>query len=99
MRNLNKIVIPRIKAEWKNVVYSMDYELHIITAIERESQDLQERFQKLFTDWLTTSHGPTPKTWKTLLERIEDVEELTAAVEHVKEALLEGTVICILYSL
>ena len=68
----------------------MDYDLHTISAIERESRDLQHCCQKLFTDWLTTSNGPTPKTWKTLLECIEDVEELTAALGEIKAGLVRG---------
>ena len=90
MKILNKVVIPKIRSEWKNFAYSMDYDLHTISTIEKESSDLQDRCQKLFTDWLTTSNGPTPKTWKTLLECIEYVEELTAAAEQIKAGLVKG---------
>jgi len=90
MKVLQKIVIPKIRAKWESVAYSMDYDLNTISAIERESRDLQHCCQKLFTDWLTTSNGPTPKTWKTLLECIEDVEELTAALEEIKVGLVKG---------
>ena len=91
MWELTKIVIPRIKAEWKNVAYSMRIDLHIINSIERESHNLEECCQKLFINWLTTNNGPTPKTWKTLLERVEDVDNLVAEVEHIKKEIVEGT--------
>jgi len=90
MRHLNKIVIPRIKSEWKNVAYSMNYHPYTVSAIERESYDLQDSCQRLFTDWLTTSNGPTPKTWKTLLKCMEYVDDLTAAVEEIKTRLVKG---------
>jgi len=90
MRILNKIVIPRIKSEWESVAYSMDYDLHIISAIERDSRNVQDCCQKLFRDWLTTSNGPTPKTWKTLLDCIEEVPDLTAVLEEIKVGLIKG---------
>ena len=91
MHDLNKIVVPRIKSEWENVAFAMKYPLYIISAIEKESHnDLLVCCQKLFKDWLTTNHGPSPKTWKTLLESIEGVEELTAALEEIKTELVKG---------
>ena len=89
MWDLIKIVIPNIKAEWKSVAYSMRYDPQAVKAIEVESHDLEEHCQKLFEDWLTTSHGPTPKTWQTLLEKISDVENLTIAIEKIEEMLIK----------
>ena len=68
----------------------MDYKLYTVDAIEKESRDLQDGCQRLLINWLTTSNGPSPKTWKTLLECIEDVEELTAALEEIKVELVKG---------
>ena len=90
MKILNRIVIPKIRAEWESVAYSMDYDSYTVSAIEKESRNLQDCCQKLFKDWLTTSNGSSPKTWKTLLKCIEDVEELTAAVEKIKAELVKG---------
>ena len=90
MKILDRVVIPKIRAEWERVAYSMNYDLNIISAIQKESRNLRDGCQKLLIDWLTTSNGPTPKTWKTLLECIEDVEELTAAVEEIKAKLVKG---------
>ncbi|XP_065910855.1 uncharacterized protein [Dysidea avara] len=89
MKILNRIVIPKIRAEWESVAYSMDYDPYTVSAIEKESRNLQDCCQKLFKDWLTTSNGSSPKTWKTLLKCIEDVEELTAAVEEIKAELVK----------
>ena len=84
MWNLTKMVIPKIKAEWENVAYSMGYESDTVNAIEKECHGkLDKCCQKLFSDWLTTDHGCTPKTWGKLLERIKDVDELKAAAENI----------------
>ena len=90
MEILNRVVIPKISAEWENVAHMMKYHLNTISTIEKESHNFQDRCQKLFKNWLTTSNGPSPKTWKTLLKCIENVEDLTAAVEEIKTELVKG---------
>ena len=87
MWDLIKIVIPNIKSEWKYVAYSMHYDLQEVEAIEEASHNVEKCCLKLFEDWLKTGHGPTPKTWETLLEKIRDVENLTAATEKIEEML------------
>ncbi|XP_065914614.1 uncharacterized protein [Dysidea avara] len=89
LKILNRVVIPKISAEWENVAHAMNYHLNTISAIKKESHNLQDGCQKLFKHWLTTSNDPSPKTWKTLLECIEDVEDLTAAVEEIKAELVK----------
>jgi len=86
---LIKIVIPKIKAKWKDVAYSMGYKVHDVDAIATESpHNLKECCQKLLTNWLMTRHGPTPKTWHTLIEHLKQVDELTAAVEEIEKELI-----------
>ena len=90
MRKLIKLVIPEVKAHWKNLAYSMDYKTAEINAMESDGKDVSERCTKLFEDWLDTNHGCTPKTWEKLLERIKEVPKLDAAAERIKENLLGG---------
>ena len=89
MGDLKKIVIPEVKAHWEDLAYSMKYTIPQVTAIEkdRDLKDLDDRCTKLFKDWLTTNNGCKPKTWQTLLERIEYVNELYAAAERIKKTL------------
>ena len=84
---LTKIVIPRIKAEWKDVALSMGYGMHSIKAIKMESEDLKESCQNLFTSWLETDHGPTPKSWRTLLSKIKEVDNLKTVAEEIEMEL------------
>ena len=88
MNELLKIVIPKINAKWKDVAYSMRYKVYEVDAIETGCHDLNKCCAKLFTDWLTTHHVPTPKTWRTLLDCLKQVNELTAAVEEIEKELI-----------
>lgn len=83
MRDLIKIVIPKINVEWKCVAYFMDYDINDVGRIEKDSSGVKECCQKLFEDWLSTPKGATPKSWGTLLKCIRDVEELSAAAEKI----------------
>ena len=87
---LTKVVIPKIKAEWKDVALSMGYGMHNIKDIKLESEDFKECCQNLFSDWLETDHGPTPKSWRTLLSKIKQVDSLTTAAEEIEMELLTG---------
>ena len=87
MWDLINIVIPKVKASWENLAYSMGYSVNAVRGFERDSRYLDEQCCKLFEDWLTTGQGCTPKTWQTLLQRIKQVDDLTAAVEETEKEL------------
>ena len=89
MWTLIKIVIPKIKARWEDVAYCMGYDIYFVEATKKQFINLDEQCKKVFTDWLTTSHGPTPKTWQILLSKLNDVEDLKAAVESIEKELIE----------
>ena len=85
MHLLNKIVIPRIKSKWDDVAYSMGKSFHYVEGIQKESRhNLKQCCQKLFSDWLETSHHPT---WGLLLKHIKDVDDLSAAAEEIEKIL------------
>lgn len=95
-----KVIIPKIKAQWKDVALSLHLPTSEISAIEKESYDLKECCQLLMTRWLDTSLGCTPKTWHTLLMCIKDVEGLVGASEeiNIKLSMLMCVYIYILYN-
>ena len=90
MWELIDIVIPKIKAKWQDVAYRMRYEPYEVDAIAIESRDLKECCIKLLTNWLKTSHPPTPKTWQALLEHLKCIDELTAAMEQIEKELISS---------
>ena len=85
MWRLERNVIPQIMAHWQDVAcHSLHYDVSIITAIEKKCvSDSKRCCFELFTDWLTTVNGIGPKTWKTLLTQLKEVEELTDKVEEI----------------
>ena len=80
-----KIVIPKIKARWVDVAYSLQYDISAVTAFMSSGED---GCRNLFTDWLSTNNGVTPKTWRTLLDRIKDVTDLQAVAEKIEEQIM-----------
>ena len=83
------MVIPKVKASWVELAYSMHYEIDAVRGFERDGKSLDERCRKLFEDWLTTGQGCTTKTWQTLLQCIKQVNELTATVEEIEKELIK----------
>ena len=90
MWELTEFVIPKIKDNWDNLAYCMRYTPGEVEAFKNDSHNLKQCCIKLFTDWLTTDHGPTPKTYQTLLHHIKKVKDLTAASERIEKQLIEG---------
>ena len=87
MWDLIKIVIPKIKANWEHLAYSLKYDIPTVNAIDKDSHDSGQSCEKLFKDWLSTNHGAAPKTWSTLLEKIKEVDGLFAAADDIEREL------------
>ena len=90
MWELLKIVIPKIQAKWKTLAYCMKYTPQEVETFEKESNSVTESCNKMFVNWLTTYHGPRPKTYQTLLKYVKEVDELAAASEVIERELIEG---------
>ena len=82
-----KIVIPKIKADWKIFAYSLQFDIPTVKAIENDCRDSEQCCRKLFEEWLSTEHGAIPKTWCTLLQKIKEVDSLFAAADNIKTEL------------
>jgi len=78
-----KIIIPKIKAEWRDFALSLRLPTSEISTIEKESCNSKDLCQRLISKWLDTSLGCTPKTWQTLLKCIKDVDDLATAAEEI----------------
>ena len=88
MWDVIKIVIPKIKADWKHLAYSLQCDIPVVRAIEMDFSGHSQRCcEKLFEYWLSTDHGATPKTWHTLLQKIKEVDSLFAAADDIKRVL------------
>ena len=87
MWDLIKIVIPKVRAEWEYLAYSMQYKIATVKAIKKDCSDSEECCKTLFEDWLSTDHGAAPKTWCTLLKKIKQVDNLVTAVDDIRKEL------------
>ena len=58
MFELTEKVIPKIKAEWERLAYSMRYTLQDIKSFKKDSQDSAECCNNLLDNWISTGHGP-----------------------------------------
>ena len=90
MYELFKTVIPKVKAHWQKLAYAMKYDIGEVDAFDKKGRDPKECCEKLFINWLTTGHGPTPKTYETLLKYIKKIDDLTAASEEIEKELIKG---------
>ena len=90
MHELTEIVIQKIMAEWEAVAFCMRYEPNDVEGFRADSQDLKQCCKKLFLNWITTDHGPKPKTYQTLLNHFKKVKDLAAVLDTIKEELIQG---------
>ena len=87
MWDLINIVIPKVKASWVNLAYSMGYSVNAVRGFEGDGKHLNEQCHQFFEDWLTTGQGCTPKTWETHFQHIKQVNEISSAAEEIREQL------------
>ena len=90
MYELMEIISPYVMDKWERLAYCMRYMPGEIQTFRKDSQDLEECCIKLFSDWITTDHGPVPKTYQTLLNHIKQIKDLTAASEEIERNLMKG---------
>ena len=86
MGDIIRIVIPNIQAEWEDVAYALCYEITTVRTIKEKCNDNPKKCcRELFTDWLSTDHGTSPKTWSTLLQKLNEIEDLAGAYSKIMD--------------
>ena len=96
MFELTEIVIPKIKANWESLAYCMRYTTQEVIGFRKDSQDSAECCKNLLNNWISTGHGPKPKTYLTLLKCIKKIDNLTAASEAIKNELIESKYVIVI---
>ena len=90
MHDLNRIVIPNVSAEWKDIAYALRYKISTVKQIsEKHKEHPKKCCKELFESWLVTSNGVGPKTWQTLLDKFKEIEELYSVTESITEELIQ----------
>ena len=90
MHELTEIVVPNVMAKWERLAYCMRYKPRDVETFRKDSRDSEECCMRLFTNWLESAHGPTPKTYQTLLNHIKKIDDLIAASEEIERRLIKG---------
>ena len=84
------MVIPKVSSEWEYLAYALQCKVPTVKCIRNDhSGDSKKCCIKLFEDWLSTGDGAKPKTWKTLLGKLREVEMLISVAEKIEEELIE----------
>ena len=90
MWELTEIVIPNIKDEWESLAYRMRYTTQDVKGFKKDAQNNVECCKNLLDNWISTNHGPEPKSYQTLLKCIKKIKSLAAASKTVEKELIEG---------
>ena len=90
MHDLNRMVVPKVSAEWEDIAYALQYD---IPAVEKISVKCKENPTKcckeLFKNWLATDNGAKPKIWQTLMDKLKEIEELGGVTEEIMKILIQ----------
>ena len=88
MCDLKNFVIPNVAAKWEDVAVALCFSKSEVEYIERIHGRAEQRCcRELFKDWLTTNNGAEPKTWKTLLDALNSIENFTPVAQEITDKL------------
>ena len=90
MHDLNRIVVPKVSAEWEDIAYALQYDIPTVEQISVQHKDNPTKCcKKLFKNWLATDNGVKPKIWQTLLDKLKEVEKLHSITDDIIKKLSE----------
>ena len=68
-------IAPRVATNWEDIGYCLKLEEHEMNIIRTESpNDLRNASKKMLRKWLGSARGREPKTWRTFLQTLLDVD-------------------------
>ena len=90
MHDLNRMVVPKVSAEWEDIAYALEYDIPTVKQIRNKHKENPRKCCKeLFEDWLTTDNGAKPKIWQTLLDKLKEIEDLHSITDDIIKKLNE----------
>ena len=90
MHDLNRIVVPKVSAEWEDIAYALQYDIPTVQQISvKHRENPTKCCKELFKNWLSTCNGAKPKIWQTLLDKLKEIEELHGVTEHIIKVLIQ----------
>ena len=68
-------IAPKIATHWIEIGYCFKLEEHNIDIIESEpQQDFRVACRKMLRKWLSSAKGRSPKTWRTFIQALLDLD-------------------------
>ena len=68
-------IAPRVATHWEDIGYCLQLEEHDMDIIRNESRDdLRNSCKKMLRKWLSSAKGREPKTWRTFIQTLLDVD-------------------------
>ena len=90
MHNLNKIVVPKVSAEWEDIAYALQYDIATVEQISKKhNEDPKKCCKELFKNWLISNNGVKPKNWQTLLDKLKEIDDLYSITEDITKELTQ----------
>ena len=90
MHDLNRIVVPKVSAQWEDIAYALQYDIPAVENINLKCNGNPTKCCKeMFKNWLATDNGAKPKIWQTLMDKLKEIEELCGVTEDIMEVLIQ----------
>ena len=68
-------IAPRVAINWEDIGYCLQLEEHDMDVIMNESRDnLRKASNKMLRRWLCSAKGREPKTWRTFIQTLLDID-------------------------
>ena len=68
-------IAPRVATHWEDIGYCLQLQEHEMNIIRTESpNDLRNASKKMLRQWLSSARGREPKTWRTFIQTLLDVD-------------------------
>ena len=87
MINVQKLVVNRVAAKWKNLAIFLNFDQYLIDNIDCDARTCQEGCREMFTKWLRVVEGTgsMERTWETVVVAVERMEDFSFASELADE--------------
>ena len=68
-------IAPRVATNWEDIGYRLQLEIHDMDIIRNESRgDLRNASKNMLRRWLSSAKGREPKTWRTFIQTLIDLD-------------------------
>ena len=70
-------VVPKVATDWEEIGYCLelrDKEMADIEADVLRSGDVKSACKMVMKTWMRSTHGRSPKTWRTLMTVLEELD-------------------------